>query len=53
MKENKFTESDLDACWNHYKVYLIDILNGDYNLNEAREDLKGLVGSKFDKRITL
>ncbi len=49
--EYKFTEEDLDNCWDYYKSYLIDILNGDYDLEEAREDLKGLIGSKFDKRI--
>ena len=45
-----FTEDDLDNCWQYYKSYLIDILNGDYDLNEAREDLMGLINSKFDKR---
>jgi len=52
MKEpqTKFTEEDLDNCWVYYKSYLIDILNGDYDLETAREDLKGLIGSKFDKR---
>jgi hypothetical protein len=48
---NKFTEEDLDNCWQHYKGYLIDILNGDYDLNEAREDLRGLIGSEYDPRI--
>ncbi len=47
----KFTESDLDNCWQHYKSYLVDILNGDYDLNTAREDLKGLIGGEYDKRI--
>lgn len=48
--ETKFTEEDLDNCWAYYKSYLIDILNGDYELETAREDLRGLIGSKFDKR---
>lgn len=47
----KFTEEDLDNCWSYYKSYLIDILNGDYDLEVAREDLKGLIGSEFDKRV--
>jgi hypothetical protein len=46
-----FTEEDL-CCWNHYRSYLIDILNGDYDLSQAREDLKSLIGSKFDPRIS-
>lgn len=46
----KFTEEDLDNCWAYYKSYLIDILNGEYEVEQAREDLRGLIGSKFDKR---
>lgn len=46
----RFTEEDLDNCWQYYKCYLIDILNGDYDLEEAREDLRGLIGSEHDKR---
>lgn len=52
MEEEKFTEEDLDNCWQYYKSYLIDILNGDYDLETAREDLRGLVGSEHDKRVT-
>ena len=44
----KFTEEDLDALY--HKSYLINILNGDYELAEARNDLRGLIGSKFDHR---
>lgn len=49
----KFTEEDLDNCWSYYKQYLVDILNGEYELETAREDLRGLIGSKFDKRNSL
>jgi len=52
-EQQKFTEEDLDACWIYYKVYLIDILNGEYELEEAREDLRGLIGSMYDKRNKL
>jgi len=48
---DKFTEEDLDNCWQYYKSYLVDILNGDYDLNTAREDLRSLIGSEFDKRM--
>jgi len=50
VEEFKFTEEDLDNCWQYYKSYLIDILNGDYDLDTARDDLRGLIGSKYDKR---
>lgn len=47
-----FTKEDLYGCWEgYYREYLVDILNGDYDLETAREDLRGLVGSKYDKRI--
>jgi len=49
-KLRPFTEDDLDNCWSYYKSYLIDILNGDYDLDTAKEDLKGLIGSKYDNR---
>ena len=52
MEEEPFTEEDLDNCWSHYKSYLIDILNGEYDLDTAREDLRSLIGTKFDKRLT-
>ena len=45
-----FTEEDIDNCWQYYKSYLVDILNGEYDLNTAREDLQSLIGSEFDKR---
>ena len=47
-----FTIDDLDNCWNHHKEYLIDILNGEYDLEDARDDLNGLRGSEWDKRIS-
>jgi hypothetical protein len=51
IKETKvFTEANLDNCWQYYKSYLIDILNGDYDLQVAREDLLSLIGSEFDLR---
>jgi hypothetical protein len=45
-----FTIEDLDACWVYAKEYFVDILNGEYDLEQAREDLRGLIGSPFDKR---
>jgi len=50
MKNNWFTEDDLDGCWPHCKTYLLEILNREYDLNDAREDLRSLIGSKFDAR---
>ncbi len=46
----KITVEDLDACWLHYKSYLVDILNGDYSLSQAQEDIRGLIGSDYDTR---
>ena len=48
--DKPFSEEDVDACWSYYKQYLVDILNGDYNLDDARADLKGLIGSQWDDR---
>ena len=47
----EFTEEDLDACWPCYKDYFLWVLNGTYDLEEAREDLEGLIGSRFDPRV--
>jgi len=47
---NHFTEEDLDACWPYYKTYFVDVLNGEYSLDGAREDLRELIGSKYDSR---
>ena len=46
----KFTEEDLDNCWMHYKTYFLEILNGEYDLADARADLRSLVGTRFDDR---
>ena len=43
-----FTEDDLDSCWAYYKQYLVDILNGQYKVEEAQEDLAGLIGTQWD-----
>ena len=46
----KFTVEDLDACWAYHKDYLVEILNGDYSVESAREDLRSLIGGKHDPR---
>lgn len=47
----KFSTDDLDACWPKYaKDYLVDLLNGDYALEDAKDDLRSLIGSKNDPR---
>lgn len=38
----KFTEEDL-VNWKFHAAYLIEILNGEYTVEEAREDLKSLI----------
>lgn len=47
---HRFTVEDIDNCWQWYKSYLVDILNGEYDIQTARDDLMGLIGSRFDKR---
>jgi hypothetical protein len=51
MNDVEFTEDDIDSCWPHYKSYLLDILNGEYTTEAAREDLRGLIGSRYDSRV--
>jgi len=49
-----FTMDDLDSCWDDYpKERLIDILNYEYCLKDARDDLRSLIGTKYDKRSKL
>ena len=45
-----FTEEDLDNCWAYYKRYLVEILNGTYDLKDARSDLASLIGTQWDSR---
>jgi len=47
----EFTEEDLDNCWPHYKAYFVEVLNGKYMVERAREDLQSLIGSKYDLRV--
>ena len=48
----KFSEDDL-IVWPYYGSYLIEILNGDYTVEEAVSDLRSLVGSEYDPRAAL
>ena len=50
MKLEAFSPEDVLACWNYHLEYLVDILNGEYDIEQARDDLRGLVGSKYDPR---
>lgn len=45
-----FTEDDLDSVWQDYKYYIVQILNKEYKLEEAIEDLRSLIGSEYDPR---
>ena len=45
------TEDDILNCWPvHHVGYLADILNGTYSVVDARADLAGLLGGRFDPR---
>ena len=35
-----FTIEDIEACWPYAKECLIDILNGVYHVEDAKEDLR-------------
>jgi len=50
MNDKKFTEEDIDSCWEHPKFYLAQILNNEYSVEDARDDLRSLIGNKYDKR---
>ena len=45
-----YTYDDLDYCWPAYKTYMLELLNGEYTIEAAREDLNSLIGSKYDPR---
>lgn len=38
-----FTEDDLDKYWPYYKAYLLEILNGEYSVESAKEDLQSFI----------
>ena len=41
-EEKKFTTDDL-SLWTYHADYLIQILNGEYSVEGAREDLQSLI----------
>ena len=48
---SRFSIDDILSCWNDYpKERLLDVLNGDYSVEDAREDLRSLIGTKYDAR---
>ena len=51
QEHQEFSEDDINACWPlHGLAYFVDVLNGDYCLDEARADLRSLKGTKWDLR---
>lgn len=51
MKIYEFIKEDIERYWPYYMEFFVDILNGRYDLQEARKDLRSLIGSKYDDRI--
>lgn len=52
MINEEFSEEDIQSCWPGWCLaYFVDVLNGTYDLEEARQDLRSLKGSKYDLRI--
>lgn len=50
MSDPKITEDDLTLWGRHINSYFVEILNGEYTVETAREDLRSLIGSKWDTR---
>lgn len=50
VTEKRISEDDIVACWPHAAAYMVDILNGEYAAQDAREDLLSLIGTEFDPR---
>jgi hypothetical protein len=51
IEQVKYSIDDINACWSTYGLhYLVDILNGEYKVEDAKEDLKSLIGTEWDKR---
>ena len=48
---NKFTIEDIRSCWTSAEVYLLELLNNEYKLEDLQDDLKSLIGSEFDLRV--
>jgi hypothetical protein len=49
--EVKITEDDVASVWPLHLSYLTEILNEEYPLKNAQEDVRSLIGSKFDPRV--
>jgi hypothetical protein len=50
MSNNRpFTVEDVDK-WTYPRERLVDILNGEYDLQEAREDLRGLINYWYNSQ---
>ena len=50
-EEYKITPEDMEACWIYNIHYFCDVLNGEYDVKTAREDIMSLIGSKYDGRV--
>lgn len=54
VEENKkITIEDINSIHDASTAisYLVEILNGEYDVKTARDDILGLIGSKYDSRI--
>jgi len=51
LQNERFTGEDIALLWSeHANSYFVDILNGEYDIETARADLRSLIGSKYDPR---
>lgn len=49
-EKRKYTEEDFDAVWHYHATYFLQALNGEDTIENLRECLDGLIGSKYDPR---
>jgi len=49
-EQELFSIDDLLSCWEHHAVYFVQVLNGGFDLEDAREDLRSRIGSEHDSR---
>jgi len=51
LQNETFTDEDIRVLWqDHAYGYFLDILNGKYDIDDARADLRSLIGSIYDPR---
>jgi len=50
MSFPRITIDDIRSVWPYCDHYLVEILNGEYLVEDAVNDVKSLIGTKYDSR---